>query len=435
MRNGKRVLIFVTILAGLLTAGRANAQSDTEYRLENGLRVHLRPLRSALNVALVVLFDVGSDHDPEGQSGLAHLVEHLYVTAATGESPSRTVGDIMTRYAGGWNAQTGTDYTVVANVFPRAALVQEIRDAAARMGDLRIEVTDLARETPRMREEVGNMFGEFPVLAALNRARERVRPGPAGSRCGGVPEQIAALDRATVVARWQTAYRPGNARLVLAGGFELDEARRLLDQAFGGLPVGDAPTRRPVQRAPADLAEIELAAVAPPGSRSEACLGYSAPRPGDPTYAAFLALAARLFSRAPHITSEPGRFPVQYAPLDAPDTLTIGVPLLPTESPAAAVARVDAFVAETVGAPLSDADRTNVLQALGFLLGLVEPAEFALAQNPYGAAFAPGRRAQLGLEPARLREQIAHLTDADLRAAVAAHFARERRGAVVVTPR
>ncbi len=61
------------------------------FQLDNGLKVILRPIQVAQSTALVVVYGIGSDHDPDGRSGLAHFVEHLYVTAAAGdtEGPDR----------------------------------------------------------------------------------------------------------------------------------------------------------------------------------------------------------------------------------------------------------------------------------------------------------------------------------------------------------
>src|SRR5690349_4029121 len=71
------------------------------FRLDNGLTVLVRPVEGAENVAVLVLYNLGGDHDPQGRSGLAHLVEHVYVTAAASKEPARTVDEITKKYPGG----------------------------------------------------------------------------------------------------------------------------------------------------------------------------------------------------------------------------------------------------------------------------------------------------------------------------------------------
>ena len=80
------------ICVGVSLIACTPSQSQTAIKqteLENGLKVLLRPLEGSQNTALVVLFSVGGDNDPAGRSGLAHLVEHVYVTAAGGATPAR----------------------------------------------------------------------------------------------------------------------------------------------------------------------------------------------------------------------------------------------------------------------------------------------------------------------------------------------------------
>ena len=105
-----------------LTDGGARPRGEAQTRLHNGLQVILRPVDGARDVALVVLFALGEDHDPVGRAGRAHLIEHLYVVAAAGRTPARTADELMAAYPAGWNAQTGAGYTVVATVFPLIGL-------------------------------------------------------------------------------------------------------------------------------------------------------------------------------------------------------------------------------------------------------------------------------------------------------------------------
>src|SRR5262249_55129000 len=173
--------------------GPANPPKVERFRLDNGLQVILRPVKGSKYVALVTLFALGEDHDPKGKSGLGHMLEHLYFTGPAGGEKARTIEDILARYPDRWNAQTGTDYTVLATVFPRADLRAELKDAAARMGDLRHGEDDLKRERPRVLDEVANMFGGIPAFAARNHARELVRPAPLGGRKGGAPSHVEGL--------------------------------------------------------------------------------------------------------------------------------------------------------------------------------------------------------------------------------------------------
>ena len=171
--------------------------SETEirapYKLDNGLTIILRPVPTSSQVAVVVLFDLGGDHDPLGKSGRAHLLEHLYCTAAAGDTPARDAIQLQKRYVAGWNAQTGFDYTVFAAVVEAEQFAAELKDAAARMDDLRIAKTDLNREVPRMLAELRNMYSGVPSLVGINRVRAQLHRIPYGGRVGGTPDHIKTM--------------------------------------------------------------------------------------------------------------------------------------------------------------------------------------------------------------------------------------------------
>ncbi len=163
------------------------------FRLPNGLKIVLRPIKGSASTAMVVVYAIGGDHDPEGLSGLGHTIEHLYVTAAAGDRKAQTAEELFRQHPDGANGQTGDRYTVFATMFPLDDLDRELTDAAARMAGPRVTADDLDRERPRLLQEIENMFEGFATLAAMNNARELVRPTPGGGRHGGRPDQLRAI--------------------------------------------------------------------------------------------------------------------------------------------------------------------------------------------------------------------------------------------------
>jgi zinc protease len=449
-----RVLGLVVVLAGAAESPpRARAESGQggsakpeallgdrkveSFRLGNGLLVLLRPIQGAKNTALVVVYSIGSDHDPEGHSGLGHMVEHVYVTAAAGDKKARTAQELFAHHPQGANGQTGDRHTVLATVFPEKDFEGELQDAADRMGKLKITAADLDRERPRMSEEIDNMFGAIPALGAQNQAREQIRPTPKGGRHGGQIGQIERLTADIVRERWLRYYKPRSAILALAGAIDGKKARELISQRFGGVPAGDpvpAPGE-PGTPKPGTVRELKVKP-AVPSAASVASLAYAAPSPQSDLYPAFLLLISRLWTAEPRLDNDPTGFPVYFTPLDDGAIVGVTSPLRAGESAREAVARLERFVAEATGPELADRDRQAVRQTFGFLLGLKEFPDLALAQNPYGVAFSMARRLQLGLDATRLNRALEKLTAEDLRRAAAAILASEKHaGAVVAVER
>ncbi len=393
--------LFLVLVAGAGDGAAAPSSPQTTTTLENGLEVTLHPLSTGEKIALVIVYDLGEDHDPEGKSGLAHLVEHCYVTSAAGQAKQRTAEAFMARYPQAWNAQTGARYTVIALLFPKEKLESEIEEAAARMGALEITQADLDREVPRMRLELASMFDSVSPLAAANRAAERARPSPAGARKGGVIAQIETLTLADVQAWHGKHYKPANARLVLLGPFEAEQGEALVAQHFGPIAKGEAVTPRaagPTPEAPLQEAGRRGGWVAK-AWRAPACDGQD--------YAPFLILARRLMMRAMRRGATADEPMPQFAPLDRPEVLTITTRILPDESSAEAAARIDAWLDDLSGEPLGTREGRVTARDFGWLLGTTEIPQANVARNPYPVAFGIARRAQLGLDPEVLAAALA----------------------------
>jgi zinc protease len=421
------------VLARFGGAGATSAPG--ELALENGLKVRIRPIKGAQNIALLVLFNIGGDQDPEGRSGLAHLVEHLYVTAAAGDVPSRTADAFFQQYRAGCNAQTGDRYTVVATVFPGEDLEKELAEAAARMGDLRITAAELDREKARLVEEVSNMFGRIPMLGALNNARELTRPTPRGGRKGGVPEHVRGITLDEVQNHWKRYYKPGNARLVLAGALDEAAARRAVTAQFAKLETGvGVPKANEPGTAKAGTVREVAVQFLQSGAKPVASVAYAAPEPGSEMYAPFLVLVARLYSASAQPGAAGSDRPTVYFPLlEDPAVFGVSTTMKPSESAAEAIGRLEKFVADAIAPPLRAEERGLVGQTFALFLGTGEIPDFALAQNPYGAALALGRREQMGIDPAKIKAAIDGVTEADVRKAAGEIFSPRRHAGAVVS--
>ncbi|AGA29141.1 sigma-70 family RNA polymerase sigma factor [Singulisphaera acidiphila] len=406
------------------------------FQLANGLKVIFQPIAEADQVALVVLYSVGENHDPAGRSGLGHMVEHLYLTAAAGDEKARTVEGVASRYPTGSNGQTGDRYTVLATTFPAKNLEAELKDAADRMSDLKITAADLDRERSRLLEEVANIFERSPALAALNHARELARPAPAGGRGGGLPEHVRAITVEEVTTHWRRYYKPRNAIIALAGAIDPKMASRAIKDHFAELPTGEAPPT-PRKFGPLKPGATRELAIATFRSANEpiACLAYLAPRPGSELYAPFLVLISRLWAGMDKLGAGPAfPFPVYFTPLDDGTIVAVSAPAPHGETATQAFTRLEAFVAQTLGPELADRDLTAARAQLGPFLGLANVPTSMLARNPYGVAFSLGRREQLGLNSTQLDRELESVTDRDLRRAIDMVFSPKRHTAAFISP-
>ena len=400
------------------------------FTLENGLTVLLRPSGKARQVALMTLYRMGGDHDPEERSGRAHLLEHLYVTAAAGTTPARTVAEFVRAYPDGWNAQTAFDATVFATVFKPDRLEAELADAAARMSQLKITEKDLEREIPRVLEELGNMYDRVPALAGLNHARKRLYPIAGDGQHGGNPEHVRKLTVQELTRAWENYYRPNNAILVLVGNFDAKEIRKRIEELFGPIPRGKEPPGKGA-RPERGADRVLRIKVQPPGGGAEGvvCLAYAAPQPGQKEYPAFLVVVARLWAKAGF---KPGPVPpVHFQILDDPSTLALQAPLPKGKDDDEVIQEIEQRLVEALRPEVTPGDRMQAIQATA-MMGTAGIPEALVENNPYGVALGLARCQQLGIVPKTLKSQIETVSQDDLKALAAGIFDPKRRVVVIV---
>ena len=215
-----------------------------ERTLAGGLRVIGLPMPGAGTVAVQVWYRVGAKDDPPQRSGFAHLFEHL-MFKRTAKLPDEAFDRLTEDVGGSNNAFTAADVTVYTNDVPANHLERLLWAEAERMQNLRVDAANFASEREVVKEELrqtveadpyGRLFESLPSLVYQRHPYRRPVIG-----------RIADLDAATLadVQRFHaTYYRPDNAVLIVAGGFDPAELDRLVDRHFGGLKSPRAPIPR-----------------------------------------------------------------------------------------------------------------------------------------------------------------------------------------------
>src|SRR5712691_1960997 len=140
--------------AGLPTgvARVTSVEGVTEYRLANGLKILLIPDRSIDTVTVNVTYLVGSRHEGYGETGMAHLLEHL-MFRGTPRFPS-IKADFQRRGAR-YNGSTSFDRTNYYETFPAGEKTLDyVLDVEAdRMVNASIARRDLDSEMTAVRNE------------------------------------------------------------------------------------------------------------------------------------------------------------------------------------------------------------------------------------------------------------------------------------------
>jgi len=227
----------LTIPAGISEV--ASVEGITEYRIQsNGLRVLLAPDDSKPTTTVNMTYLVGSRHENYGETGMAHLLEHM-LFKGTPKYPN-ALGEFSKRGLQA-NGSTSTDRT---NYYASFAANPETLDwylnwQADAMIHSTISRQDLDTEMTVVRNEMES--GEnnpFQMLwqKMLGVAFQWHNYGktPIGAR-----SDVENVDIAQLQAFYRVHYQPDNAVLIVTGKFDPETTLKTIDQAFAAIPKPD----------------------------------------------------------------------------------------------------------------------------------------------------------------------------------------------------
>jgi zinc protease len=229
-----------------------SVEGITEYQLENGLRVLLFPDPSKQTFTVNITYLVGSKHENYGETGMAHLLEHL-VFKGTPKYPFNIMKELQERGAS-FNGTTFTDRT---NYFETLSASEEnlrwtLEMEADRMINSYISAKDLESEMTVVRNEFES--GEnSPVRVLL----QRIMSGAYdwhnyGKSTIGARADIENVPIERLQAFYRTYYQPDNAVLIVAGKFDPIKTLEMINEYYGVIPRPEREipvfyTRDPIQ--------------------------------------------------------------------------------------------------------------------------------------------------------------------------------------------
>ncbi len=337
-------------LALLLAAPPASAQTGdllatfepdvTEFTLDNGMTFIIVERRDAPVVSFYTIADVGSVDEPIGQTGIAHMFEHMAFkgtttigttdlgqelaaldaeeqaytalrTAQLGGAPQAEVerleasfvtardaakafttdnefDQIISRQgATGLNASTGPDATDYFYSLPsnKAELWFALEADRFLNPVLRefYQERDVVQEERRLRTEsnpLGRLIEEFLTIA--------YKAHPYGRPVVGYMADLEAISRTEAQAFYDTYYVPNNLVSVLVGDIDPAQARQWAERYFGPIPGGqDPPPVRTVE--PEQLGERRVTIEDP--SQPFVLVGFQRPAVTDASDPAYTVLA------------------------------------------------------------------------------------------------------------------------------------------------
>ena len=211
------------------------AEGISEYRFSNGFKLLLLPDNSKATVTVNMTYLVGSRHENYGETGMAHLLEHLMFK---GTPRNASIPEQFSKRGMNFNGTTWLDRTNYYEIFQASddnlqwALAME----ADRMLNSHIAKKDLDTEMTVVRNEFEK--GENSPGSVMLKRMQSVAFDwhNYGNATIGNRSDIENVKIDNLRAFYRTYYQPDNAVLLVAGKFDPAKVLTWVNQQFGKMP-------------------------------------------------------------------------------------------------------------------------------------------------------------------------------------------------------
>lgn len=263
-------------------------ENVSEYRLDNGLQVLLIPDATQNNVLVNIVYQVGSRHEGYGETGMAHLLEHMLFKG------TKRIKDIKKAIADKGAQANGTtwyDRTNYYEILPAGDenLKWALDMEADRMVNSQILKEDLDKEFSVVRNEFESGENEPELILEERVLSTMYLWHNYGKSTIGSKEDIEKVPVENLKAFYKKYYRPDNATLIVAGKFDVNKTLGWINEYFAGIPNPKEPLQPTYTAEPVQDGE-RMVELRRNGDIQYVGMGYHTPSFADKDYAANTAL-------------------------------------------------------------------------------------------------------------------------------------------------
>ncbi|HCF58736.1 MAG TPA: insulinase family protein, partial [Myxococcales bacterium] len=226
--------LLVSALAAAAPAERPQVQ---EHSLPNGMKVLILEDHAAPVATFSVFYKVGSRNETTGNTGSAHLLEHLMFKGTKRFGKGQIMAS-LDRIGAQWNATTFYDYTNYYETVPVEKLDFVMGLEADRMRNSLIldEERELERIVVRNELERGE---NSPVRSLMHEVwGAAFKAHPYHHPVIGWSSEVEGVPTAKLRELYRTFYQPDNAVAVVVGDFQASEALAMVRKHFAKIPGG-----------------------------------------------------------------------------------------------------------------------------------------------------------------------------------------------------
>jgi zinc protease len=212
-----------------------------KFMLSNGMTFLLHETHQIPMISYQTWFRVGSKDELPGESGLAHMLEHMMFKGAK-KYTDKDFDRILHENGIINNAFTNFDYTGYYENLPSSKLELIMDVEVDRLMNLALTDVHLQKEREVVKEERRMRTDNNPEGIAWEKTMNAVfAENTYGIPVIGTMDDINAYTVEKLKKFFAKWYMPANAVVILVGDFDTNVARKLIKKYYGDLPGGKAP--------------------------------------------------------------------------------------------------------------------------------------------------------------------------------------------------
>lgn len=209
-----------------------------KYKLSNGLEVILHENKNHPLVSVNIWYKAGSSNEPKGKTGIAHLFEHMMFQGSE-HVPKEMHFRYIQEAGGNLNGSTSFDRTNYYEKVPSNFLELILWLESDRMGFFLPALTEekLNNQRDVVRNERLERYDNQPYGLAWEILISNLYPKghPYSWPTIGYLEDMNSYSLEDVINFFKIYYSPANACLTVAGNFDREKTRDLIELYFGGI--------------------------------------------------------------------------------------------------------------------------------------------------------------------------------------------------------
>lgn len=245
IRNNIKFILTIFLLISIFTGVALGETADNNSRisipevkysyskLENGLEIFVFEDHKVPLVEVSVWYKVGSLDEPEGITGISHLLEHS-MFLGTDTLVKDQVHKLVNKVGGFNNASTHSSYTEYYEEVPAANLELGIAIEADRMRNLKLDPAEFTREKEVVMQERRRSIENDAIRSAYEEIiATAFQQSPLHHQIIGWMKDLKRITVEDVNAFYRQYYAPNNAVLVVSGDADPKAVRQLAERYFG----------------------------------------------------------------------------------------------------------------------------------------------------------------------------------------------------------